>query len=344
MRASVLLLVSLMAVGSMGWPQWVGYARPNSQARGQMIKAMQSRSWKVANQAALLRHTTLGQMSEDTREELRFMAEFSRFMNNRIPHLLQEFANRKRITSTKRKVMMAQRMLRQPKDASMGLRRNGRQIVDEVGDAVVDVVDTVGDAAVDAVGTVGDAVENVADATGDVVEGAVEAVDDVGEAVVDVVDAVGDNVENVVDEVVDSTVDIADAVDPTGTVGDVVEGATDAASDIGDNAAALATDIIDALTDSGADVVDLFQDIISSVGEVLEDTIPPSAWNYMCLATWWPIHEEHCETARCAACGPAITSATEVCKRSFDVDVATHKCVQTVMGEGFCNYCIDDYL
>ena len=58
----------------------------------------------------------------------------------------------------------------------------------------------------------------------------------------------------------------------------------------------------------------------------------------------WPLHEEHCTTARCAACGPAVTSAMEVCKRSFGSDGLTHKCAQTVMGEGFCNYCIDDYL
>ena len=67
---------------------------------------------------------------------------------------------------------------------------------------------------------------------------------------------------------------------------DAAEGAADAASEIGENAAALATDIIDQLTSSGGDIVELFQEIIASVGEVLEDTVPPSAWNYMCLATW----------------------------------------------------------
>ena len=58
----------------------------------------------------------------------------------------------------------------------------------------------------------------------------------------------------------------------------------------------------------------------------------------------WPLHEEHCQQARCAACAPAVTTASAVCQRSFGPEGQTHKCVQTVMGEGFCNYCIDDYL
>merc|ERR1712158_342156 len=129
---------------------------------------------------------------------------------------------------------------------------------------------------------------------GDVINDAVDVVTDVVDEAADNLDDAADTLDEAVDEAID------DAVDALGdnAVGDAAEGAADAASEIGENAAALATDIIDQLTSSGGDIVELFQEIIASVGEVLEDTVPPSAWNYMCLATWWPLHEEHCQQAR----------------------------------------------
>merc|ERR1712158_145269 len=167
--------------------------------------------------------------------------------------------------------------------------------------------------------------EDVQEEVAEEVEEGGDVINDAVDVVTDVVDEAADNLDDAaetLDEAVDEAID--DAVDALGdnAVGDAAEGAADAASDIGE----------------------IFQEIIASVGEVLEDTVPPSAWNYMCLATWWPLHEEHCQQARCAACAPAVTTASAVCKRSFGPEGQTHKCVQTVMGEGFCNYCIDDYL
>ena len=45
---------------------------------------------------------------------------------------------------------------------------------------------------------------------------------------------------------------------------------------------------------------------------------------------------------RCAVCSPGVLSAISVCKAAFKT--VDHKCVQEVMGEGFCNYCIADFL
>merc|ERR1712158_148149 len=297
MKSSIYLLaITMMVAGASAWPQWVQRLMSRDE-----IESMKEGSWK-ASPFSLGQHAR-ARDQDVTKEELKFMAEFSRFMNYRIPHLLQEFANRKKIYSTKKKVMMAQRMLnRSTRDVEF--RQAVEEEEEDVQEEVAEEVEEGGDVINDAVDVVTDVVDEAAD-----------------EAIDDAVDALGDN-----------------------AVGDAAEGAADAASEIGENAAALATDIIDQLTSSGGDIVELFQEIIASVGEVLEDTVPPSAWNYMCLATWWPLHEEHCQQARCAACAPAVTTASAVCKRSFGPEGQTHKCVQTVMGEGFCNYCIDDYL
>ena len=70
--------------------------------------------------------------------------------------------------------------------------------------------------------------------------------------------------------------------------------------------------------------------------------LPPSVWSAMCVATWWPLQEDHCEAARCVACSPSITTAATVCKKTGKG--VTHKCLEKVMGEGSCNFCISKYL
>merc|ERR1712088_506871 len=301
MKSSIYLLaITLMVAGASAWPQWVQRLMSRDE-----IESMKEGSWK-ASPFSLGQHA-MARDQDVTKEELKFMAEFSRFMNYRIPHLLQEFANRKKIYSTKKKVTMAQRMLNR---STRDVEFRYEDLADELDDD---------DLAEGDYNDHGDpynrqAVEEEEE------EDVQEEVEEGGDVINDAVDVVTD----VVDEAADNL--------------------ADAASEIGENAAALATDIIDQLTSSGGDIVELFQEIIASVGEVLEDTVPPSAWNYMCLATWWPLHEEHCQQARCAACAPAVTTASAVCKRSFGPEGQTHKCVQTVMGEGFSNYCIDDYL
>merc|ERR1712088_964059 len=328
MKSSIYLLaITLMVAGASAWPQWVQRLMSRDE-----IESMKEGSWK-ASPFSLGQHA-MATDQDVTKEELKFMAEFSRFMNYRIPHLLQEFANRKKIYSTKKKVMMAQRMLnRSTRDVEFRYEDLAAELDDEdlaEGD-YNDHGDPYNRQAVEE--------EEDEDVQEEVEEGG-DVINDAVDVVTDVVDEAADTLDEAVDEAID------DAVDALGdnAVGDAAEGAADAASEIGENAAALATDIIDQLTSSGGDIVELFQEIIASVGEVLEDTVPPSAWNYMCLATWWPLHEEHCQQARCAACAPAVTTASAVCKRSFGPEGQTHKCVQTVMGEGFSNYCIDDYL
>ncbi len=57
-------------------------------------------------------------------------------------------------------------------------------------------------------------------------------------------------------------------------------------------------------------------------------SLPPTVWNSVCIATWWPLHSHHCNRARCAACSPAVQSAAAVCEKvGADVD---QKCLQLV--------------
>merc|ERR1712156_548082 len=112
-------------------------------------------------------------------------------------------------------------------------------------------------------------------------------------------------------------------------------------SDIGEAAGVLTEQIIGTLPGSAQDVIQLFQEVVTSVGGVLEEALPPSAWNFICIATWYPLQDEHCAEARCAVCTPAVMSAVSVCRTAQQMD---HKCIQEVMGEGFCNYCIADFI
>ena len=75
---------------------------------------------------------------------------------------------------------------------------------------------------------------------------------------------------------------------------------------------------------------------------LLFQNLPPQVWNAMCVAVWWPLQEDHCNAARCVACAPSITTAATVCGKTNQA--INHKCLEEVMGEGFCNYCIKEYL
>ena len=68
--------LAALAGGSVGWPQWM-----RSQGHGQ-IQSLKAGSWGD------LITSRSGDM-DMVKEELRFMAEFSKFMNHRAPHLLQ---------------------------------------------------------------------------------------------------------------------------------------------------------------------------------------------------------------------------------------------------------------
>jgi hypothetical protein len=62
-----------------------------------------------------------------------------------------------------------------------------------------------------------------------------------------------------------------------------------------------------------------------------QQTLPPNAWHYVCVATWFPLHEKHCSKTRCSVCNPAITSASAVCKKAGAK--VNQKCIQKVIFE-----------
>jgi len=274
---------------------------------------------------------TMVTKSQARKDQLTFMTEFARFMNYKAPELLQEFSQRKKLSETKEKLRRRQ-FQSEFKDTLTKLesltqflsRRQKRNAVIEVSER-----QNVADGLVDMV-------EDTADAASDVVEEAVEVAEEVVEETVGVVEDVAEGVSDAASDVVDEITDVVDEVIP-GT-GDAV----DAVSDIGVAAGDLVEDVIQVLTESGSNVLDIFTDVVESVGTALEENLPPSVWNAMCVATWWPLQADHCEAARCVACSPAITTAASVC-RNTGLQI-THKCIEEVMNEGFCNFCIKEYL
>ena len=74
--------LAALAGGSMGWPQWM-----RGQTQGQ-IRSLKAGSWNNKASAFFTTRTSDTDM-DSAKEELRFMAEFSKFMNHRVPHLLQ---------------------------------------------------------------------------------------------------------------------------------------------------------------------------------------------------------------------------------------------------------------
>merc|ERR1712156_382363 len=149
-------------------------------------------------------------------------------------------------------------------------------------------------------------------------------------------DEVVEAVEDAVDDTADAVVDVADGVADAG------EGAVDAIGDLADSAGELVGDLIGVAVNSTTGVIDIFTDVVQSVGTALEENLPPQVWNAMCVAVWWPLQEDHCNAARCVACAPSITTAATVCGKTNQA--INHKCLEEVMGEGFCNYCIKEYL
>ncbi len=67
-------------------------------------------------------------------------------------------------------------------------------------------------------------------------------------------------------------------------------------------------------------------------------------WEVGCRAHWWPFEDTDglCGRVRCSVCAPAITAAFAVCEKTGAIE--KHRCIQSIMGDGFCNYCIIDYL
>merc|ERR1712020_81094 len=245
------------------------------------------------------------------RQDLIFMTEFSRFMNHKAPELLQEFSLRRKVS-----------------DAREKLRR--RQYQAEFRTAIRKL---------EAIKEYSDRQKRAFDIEGrqdEVVEAVEDAVDDTADAVVDVADDVADAVSDVADEVVDGAGDGVDAVVDAG------EDAVDAVGDLADSAGELVGDLIGVAVNSTTGVIDIFTDVVQSVGTALEENLPPQVWNAMCVAVWWPLQEDHCNAARCVACAPSITTAATVCGKTNQA--INHKCLEEVMGEGFCNYCIKEYL
>lgn len=101
---------------------------------------------------------------------------------------------------------------------------------------------------------------------------------------------------------------------------------------------------IDTVVDNTQETIEALQGLLASIGDLVPQIpgIPAQALDMLCVAVWWPLQETHCKETRCAVCSPGILSAISVCKAAFKT--ADHKCVQEVMGEGFCNYCIADFL
>jgi len=278
------------------------------------------------------------------RQDLMFMTEFSRFMNHKAPELLQEFSLRRKVSEAKEKLRRKQYQaefraaIQKLEEYSDRQKRafdiEGRQ--DDVADAVEDAVDDTADAVVDVADAVEDAVDDTADAVVDVVDAVADTVEDTADAVGDAAGDVGDAVSDVADEVVDGAGDTVDAVVDAG------EDTIEAVGDLADSAGEIVGDLIGVAVNSTTGVIDIFTEVVQSVGTALEENLPPSVWNAACLAIWWPLQEDHCNAARCVTCAPAITTAASVCgqtKQAID-----HKCLEQVMGEGFCNFCIKEFL
>ena len=68
--------------------------------------------------------------------------------------------------------------------------------------------------------------------------------------------------------------------------------------EVGDVAGELVTQIIDNLVNNVNGTVDLVTALVQGVSDAIETAVGPTNWNYLCVATWWPLDEEHCNQAR----------------------------------------------
>merc|ERR1712038_1688337 len=242
------------------------------------------------------------------RQDLIFMTGFSRFMNHKAPELLQEFSLRRKVSDAREKLR------RRQYQAEFRTAIRKLEAIKEYSDRQKRAFDIEGRQD-EVAEVVEDAVDDTADAVVDIADGVADAVEDTADAVSDVIDDVADDVSDVADEVVDGAGDV---------VGEIVG------------------DLIGVAVNSTTGVIDIFTDVVQSVGTALEENLPPQVWNAMCVAVWWPLQEDHCNAARCVACAPSITTAATVCGKTNQA--INHKCLEEVMGEGFCNYCIKEYL
>eukprot|EP00095_Tigriopus_kingsejongensis_P006458 maker-scaffold3758_size7581-snap-gene-0.1 protein:Tk06458 transcript:maker-scaffold3758_size7581-snap-gene-0.1-mRNA-1 annotation:"tpa: prion protein 2a 2a" len=84
--------------------------------------------------------------------------------------------------------------------------------------------------------------------------------------------------------------------------------------------------------------------LISSVSGAASSNTPSPIWDNICFLIWFPYHQSNCNQLRCTACAPSVMAADVVCKKASRGLKSTHKCLQNVMGEGRCNFCITDFL
>ena len=78
-------------------------------------------------------------------------------------------------------------------------------------------------------------------------------------------------------------------------------------------------------------------------------SMTPEQWSNACGIVWFGQADEHCASMRCTACSPVVMAASRVCQKTSgnasSLGAArSHRCMQEVMGEGFCNFCIADYM
>lgn len=61
----------------------------------------------------------------------------------------------------------------------------------------------------------------------------------------------------------------------------------------------------------------------------------------LCKTIWYPYHQQYCQSTRCATCAPAILAGSHVCRERLGH--VTETCLQSAIGDGYCNECISDY-
>jgi len=98
---------------------------------------------------------------------------------------------------------------------------------------------------------------------------------------------------------------------------------------LAEQAGEVAGQIIGEVTSNAQNIFSLLEDVLAHVGEAFAEVIPDQAWNFICTAIWFPIHETQCADARCAACAPAVMSAATVCQRTIG-NGADARCLQEV--------------
>ena len=251
----------------------------------------------------------------DAKDQLIFLTEFSRFMNRKVPELLQEFAQAKKIFDTKKKIARFYQAAEEHDvafefpEAPSPIRPSTRGRVRLI-------------RAADGTAETAPATEATNEAAGDDMDSDDPPTEpDQPEETNEEAEEDDDDDENDDDED-DEESEEGEDEEPT-----VVDEAVDAV-----------TGVIDAVVDEGEDLFELVTDILSGVGDALAEHVPSGVWQHLCHVVWWPLHEEHCTDLRCTACTPSLMAADVVCKRTQGH--TDYKCLQKVMNEGFCNYCI----